>query len=139
VRLLNISGRRENELQGQISPVEAPAKAFYYVGEIDHDHTAWKSVDVRDRLQLPYERSQSQAACPTEEKALSAREHDLFSVPQKENKAFILAELRFRVAEVDNTAPISAKEDRGVESSLKAPERASKENATVGEMYERRI
>jgi hypothetical protein len=45
----------------------------------------------------------------------------------------------FHVAEVDYTTPAGAEEDRTVESLLKAPESASEENVTVGEMYERRI
>jgi hypothetical protein len=55
-------------------------KGVYYIGEIDHDHTAWKSVDFRDRLQLPYGRSQLEAVGSTEESTLSAAKRDLLSV-----------------------------------------------------------
>jgi hypothetical protein len=115
-------------------------KGVYYIGEIDHDYTAWKSVDFRDRLQLPYGRSQLEAAGSTEESALSAAKRDLLSVLQNENKTSVCAESRLLdVAEVNNRTPLGAEEDRTVESLLKAPERASEENVTVGEMYERRI
>ena len=43
------------------------------------------------------------------------------------------------MAEVNNRNPVGAEEHRTVESSLNAPERASQENVTISEMYERRI
>ena len=85
-------------------------------------------------------RSRLQAADSTEESALSARKRDLLSVLQNENKTSVFAESRLLdVAEVNNRTPAGAEEDRIVESLLKAHERASEENVTVGEMYERRI
>jgi hypothetical protein len=91
-------------------------------------------------LRLPYGRSRLQAADSPEESALSARKRDLLSVLQNENKTSVFAESRLLdVAEVNNRTPVGAEEHRTVESSLNALERASQENVTVSEMYERRI
>jgi hypothetical protein len=71
----------------------------------------------------------------TKESGLSARKCDLLSVLQNENKTSVFAESRsLHVAEVNNRTPVGTEEDRTVESSLKAPERASEENVTVGKM-----
>lgn len=43
------------------------------------------------------------------------------------------------VADVDNIAPVGAKEDRAVQPPLAASERAPNEKLAIGEMDERRI
>jgi hypothetical protein len=71
---------------------------------------------------------------------LPARKHNLFSVPQNENKASVLVELWFfHLAQVNNTASAGAKENWAIYPLLAFLESAPYEKLAVGEMDEGEI
>ncbi len=81
-----------------------------------------------------------QTARFTEENALSARKHDLFSVLKQKKDAFIFEETwLFHVAEVDYTVPAGAKEDGAIQPALAVSEGAPNEKSVIEEMDKRTI
>jgi hypothetical protein len=80
-----------------------------------------------------------EAACSTEENALSARKHDLFAILKDKNEPVFLEYRALHVGEVHDTAPVGAKKEGAVEPPLTAAQRASNEDVAVGEMDEREI